>query len=80
MLRTIDLGDCGAYKGGGSSLGVEALFEVASVYSRGKTGRENQLRKKERKEVRVSYGERGKEDPERIKRVVLMIRPKSKVG
>jgi hypothetical protein len=53
---------------------------VASVYFGGKTGRENQLRKKERKEVGVCDGKGGKEDPERKKRVVLMIRPKSKVG
>ena len=80
MLRTIDLGDCGAYKGGAAAWAWRAILGVASVYVGGKTGRENQLRRKERKEVRVSDGRGGKEDPERIKRVVLMIRPKSKVG
>jgi hypothetical protein len=36
---------------------------VASVYFGGKTGRENQLRKKERKEVGVCDGKGGKKTP-----------------
>ena len=64
MLRTIDLGECGAYKGGGQQLGRGGRYWGSQAYILvERLAERNQLRRKERKEVRVSDGRGGKKTP-----------------